>query len=380
MAEFKIDAKCSESSARSGTLLINNQKIKTPVFMPVGTYGAVKTLMPNEISSIGYNLILANTYHMFLRPGIDVLKQSKGLHNFMNWNGLILTDSGGFQIYSLKGLRKIEDSGASFQSHLSGDQHKLTPENVIDIQRVLGSDIMMMLDVCPSGDGSTKEWEDAVNLTTKWAKAAHEYYKSTDGYYNKEQLLVPIVQGGTDVDLREKSASELLKLESSIYAIGGLAVGEPKEEMLESVAFMDTILPKNKPRYLMGVGTPVDLIENVRLGVDMFDCVMPTRNARNGQLFLSDGPLNIRNSKYFNDHSPIDEKSTSKMSTTFTKSYLHHLFKTKEVLGLRIATEHNLHFYFQLMKKMRREINSNNFMKWSTKVIDNYRRDSDEQC
>ena len=235
MAEFKIDAKCSESSARSGPLLINNQKIKTPVFMPVGTYGAVKTLMPNEISSIGYNLILANTYHMFLRPGIDVLKQSKGLHNFMNWSGLILTDSGGFQIYSLKGLRKIEENGASFQSHLNGDQHKLTPENVIDIQRTIGSDIMMMLDVCPSGDSSTKEWEDAVNLTTKWAKAAYEYYKSTDGYYNKEQLLVPIVQGGTDVDLREKSASELLKLESSIYAIGGLAVGEPKEEMLESV-------------------------------------------------------------------------------------------------------------------------------------------------
>ncbi len=378
MADFTIDAKCLESSARSGTLLINNQKIKTPVFMPVGTYGAVKTLMPNEISSIGYNLILANTYHMFLRPGVEILKNSKGLHNFMNWDGLMLTDSGGFQIYSLKGLRKIENNGASFQSHLNGDQYKLTPENVIDIQRTIGSDIMMMLDVCPSGDGSTKEWENAVDLTTKWAKVAHEYYNSTDGYYDKEQLLVPIIQGGTDIDLREKSASELLKLESSIYAIGGLAVGEPKDKMLESVAFIDTILPKDKPRYLMGVGTPIDLIENIKLGVDMFDCVLPTRNARNGQLFLFDGPINIRNSKYSNDHTLIDEKSTSKMSTTYTKSYLHHLFKTKEVIGLRIATEHNLHFYYQLMKKIREEITSNNFIKWSTQFIDKYKENRNE--
>jgi len=378
MADFTIDATCLESSARSGTLLINNQKIKTPVFMPVGTYGAVKTLMPNEIASIGYNLILANTYHMFLRPGVEILKKPKGLHNFMNWDGLILTDSGGFQIYSLKGLRKIESNGASFQSHLNGDQHKLTPENVIDIQRTIGSDIMMMLDVCPSGDGSTKEWENAVDLTTKWAKVAHKYYNSTDGYYNKEQLLVPIIQGGTDISLREKSASELLKLESSIYAIGGLAVGEPKDKMLESVAFIDTILPKDKPRYLMGVGTPIDLIENIKLGVDMFDCVLPTRNARNGQLFLFDGPINIKNSKYCNDHTLIDEKSTSKMSTTYTKSYLHHLFKTKEVIGLRIATEHNLHFYYQLMKKIREEIASNNFIKWSTQFIDKYKGNRDE--
>ena len=378
MADFTIDATCLESSARSGTLLINNQKIKTPVFMPVGTYGAVKTLMPNEIASIGYNLILANTYHMFLRPGVEILKKSKGLHNFMNWDGLILTDSGGFQIYSLKGLRKIESNGASFQSHLNGDQHKLTPENVIDIQRTIGSDIMMMLDVCPSGDGSTKEWENAVDLTTKWAKVAHKYYNSTDGYYNKEQLLVPIIQGGTDIRLREKSASELLKLESSIYAIGGLAVGEPKDKMLESVAFIDTILPKDKPRYLMGVGTPIDLIENIKLGVDMFDCVLPTRNARNGQLFLFNGPINIKNSKYCNDHTLIDEKSTSKMSTTYTKSYLHHLFKTKEVIGLRIATEHNLHFYYQLMKKIREEIASNNFIKWSTQFIDKYKGNRDE--
>jgi len=372
MAEFKLDASSSQCSARAGTISINNKKIKTPVFMPVGTYGAVKTLSPNEISSIGYDLILANTYHIYLRPGIDILKESKGLHNFMNWDGLILTDSGGFQIYSLKGLRKIQSDGATFQSHLDGTIHKLTPESIIDIQRIIGSDIMMMLDVCPSGDETLKKWEEAVDLTSKWASQAMSYLKNSDGIYDKEQLLVPIVQGGTNKELREKSANELLKLDASIYAIGGLAVGEPKENMLETVALMNELLPKNKPRYLMGVGNPIDLIKNVSRGVDMFDCVMPTRNARNGQLFSENGKMNIRNSKYRNDESPIDSSSNSPMSKKFTKSYLHHLFKTKEVLGLRIATEHNLYFYHQLMKTMREEIINNSFVEWSKKFISQY--------
>jgi len=378
MADFKIDAQCKDTSARSGTLVINDKIVKTPVFMPVGTYGAVKGLMTSEIQNIGFNLILANTYHMFLRPGVDVLKKSKGLHEFMNWDGLILTDSGGFQIYSLKGLRKIENDGASFQSHLNGDQHKLTPESVIDIQRIIGSDIMMMLDVCPSGAGQINEWDDAVKLTSKWAQIAHNYYNSTKGYYNKEQLLVPIVQGGTNLQLREKSAFDLLKLESSIYAIGGLAVGEPKDKMHETVAFMDSLLPKDKPRYLMGVGTPIDLIDNVSLGVDMFDCVMPTRNARNGQLFTKEGPINIKNSKYFNDQSPIDVNSSSKLSKIYTKSYLHHLFKTKEILGLRIATEHNLSFYFDLMESMRSNIKKNNFKTWVKDFKNTYNGDINE--
>ena len=378
MADFKIDAQCKDTSARSGTLVINDKIVKTPVFMPVGTYGAVKGLMTSEIQNIGFNLILANTYHMFLRPGVDVLKKSKGLHKFMNWDGLILTDSGGFQIYSLKGLRKIENDGASFQSHLNGDQHKLTPENVIDIQRIIGSDIMMMLDVCPSGAGQINEWDDAVKLTSKWAQIAHNYYNSTKGYYNKEQLLVPIVQGGTNLQLREKSAFDLLKLKSSIYAIGGLAVGEPKDKMHETVEFMDSLLPKDKPRYLMGVGTPIDLIDNVSLGVDMFDCVMPTRNARNGQLFTKEGPINIKNSKYFNDQSPIDVNSSSKLSKIYTKSYLHHLFKTKEILGLRIATEHNLSFYFDLMESMRSNIKNNNFKTWVKDFKNTYNGDINE--
>tara|TARA_B100000700_G_C14955866_1_gene813961 strand:- start:257 stop:1396 length:1140 start_codon:yes stop_codon:yes gene_type:complete len=372
MAEFKLDASSSQSSARAGTISINNKKIKTPVFMPVGTYGAVKTLSPNEISSIGYELILANTYHIYLRPGMDILKESKGLHNLMGWDGLILTDSGGFQIYSLKGLRKIQSDGAKFQSHLDGSMHKLTPENIIDIQRVIGSDIMMMLDVCPAGDETLKKWEEAVDLTSQWAKQAMLYLKNTEGIYDKEQLLVPIIQGGTNKNLREKSANELLSLDAFMYAIGGLAVGEPKASMLETVDLMNQLLPKDKPRYLMGVGNPIDLIKNVSNGVDMFDCVMPTRNARNGQLFLKKGKMNIRNSKYSNDHTPIDDSSKSPMSKQFTKSYLHHLFKTKEILGLRIATEHNLYFYYELMETMRKEIIADNFVKWSKKFISQY--------
>ena len=378
MSKFEIDASSSECSARAGKLTINNHEVPTPVFMPVGTYGAVKTLSPNEVNNMNYKIILANTYHIYLRPGIEILKSSKGLHNFMGWENLILTDSGGFQIFSLKGLRKIEKKGATFQSHLNGDKHTLTPEGVIDIQRIIGSDIMMMLDVCPSGDDSLKKWREAVNLTTDWAHQAMKYYKDTKGYYNKEQLLVPIVQGGTDIELRKKSASEITKLDASIYAIGGLAVGEPKDKMLETVNLLDSLLPKDHPRYLMGVGTPIDLIRNVSLGVDMFDCVMPTRNARNGQLFTTYGKININNSKYKKDNSPIDIESQSNSSNQYSKSYLHHLFKTKEVLGLRIASEHNLSFYKILMETMREQIIKDNFNNWAKKFIHQYERGANE--
>ncbi len=373
MADFSINASCSTSSARAGILTVNNIKVNTPAFMPVGTYGAIKTLSPKEILSLEYDLILANTYHLYLRPGVEILKKINGLHNFMNWNKLILTDSGGFQIYSLKGLRKIENDGAVFQSHIDGKKHKLTPENVVDIQRIIGSDIMMMLDVCPSGDDSLKKWNSAVELTTLWARNAMKYYKNTDSYYDKEQILVPIIQGGTNKGLRNKSASEILELDAFMYAVGGLAVGEPKEEMLDTVSLMDTLLPTDKPRYLMGVGTPIDLIRNVERGIDMFDCVMPTRNARNGQLFTSEGPINIKNSKYSNDDSMIDENSSSRFSNKFSKSYLHHLFKINEILGLRIATEHNLSFYKNLMEKMREEIINDNFLSWSKKFINRYK-------
>ncbi len=378
MSKFEIDASSSDCSARAGTLSLNNHKVETPVFMPVGTYGAVKTLSANEVNDMNYKIILANTYHLYLRPGTDILKSSKGLHNLMGWENLILTDSGGFQIYSLKGLRKIEKDGATFQSHLNGDKHTLTPEGVVDIQRIIGSDIMMMLDVCPAGDDSLKKWSDAVELTSKWAQQAMQYYHNTEGYYDKEQLLVPIIQGGTNKELRIKSASEITKLDASIYAIGGLAVGEPKDKMLDTVNLLDSLLPKKSPRYLMGVGTPIDLIRNVSLGVDMFDCVMPTRNARNGQLFTNDGKININNSKYKDDNNPIDVNSKSNSSNKFSKAYLHHLFKTKEVLGLRIASEHNLLFYKTLMDTMREQILKDNFNTWSKSFIDEYERNSDE--
>ena len=343
--------------------------------MPVGTYGAIKTQTPEEIKNIGYNIILSNTYHLFLRPGTEVLRKMGGLHKFMNWNKSILTDSGGFQVYSLRGLRKIEYDGVTFQSHLDGKMHKLTPQSVVDIQREIGSDIMMMLDICPPGGENKKKWEQAVTMTTSWAKTAMKYHKSTKEIYGHEQTLMPIVQGGTDKNLREKSANELMELDASAYAIGGLAVGEQKEDMQETVSYLNNILPSDKPRYLMGVGTPEDLVSCVDMGVDMFDCVMPTRNARNGQLFTYKGKINIRNSRFQDDETPIDKNSLSEMSQKYSKSYLHHLFKTKEILGLRIATQHNLHFYYQIMNEMRKNIINNKFDEWKNNFFKVYNSD-----
>ena len=375
MLSFNIESCCPKSSARAGTISTSHGKFQTPVFMPVGTYGAIKTQTPEEIKNIGYNIILSNTYHLFLRPGTEVLRKMGGLHKFMNWNQSILTDSGGFQVYSLRGLRKIEDDGVTFQSHLDGKMHKLTPQSVVDIQREIGSDIMMMLDICPPGGENKKKWEQAVAMTTSWAKTAMEYHKSTKEIYGHKQTLMPIVQGGTDKNLREKSANELMELDASAYAIGGLAVGEQKEDMQETVSYLNNILPSDKPRYLMGVGTPEDLVSCVDMGVDMFDCVMPTRNARNGQLFTYKGKINIRNSKFQNDERPIDKNSLSEMSQKYSKSYLHHLFKTKEILGLRIATQHNLHFYYQIMNEMRKNIINNKFDEWKNNFFKAYNSD-----
>jgi len=290
----------------------------------------------------------------------------------MKWDGVILTDSGGFQIFSLNALRKITDDGVTFQSHLDGSKYHFTPEKIIDIQRIIGSDIMMMLDVCPPGDADKRTWIDALEQTTRWAIRSMKYYKATHPLYNHEQILLPIVQGGIDKELRKRSASELCSLEAEGYAIGGLAVGEKKSDMLNTVEWMDELLPKNKLRYLMGVGTPEDLVECVSRGVDLFDCVMPTRNARNGQLFCFDGKINIRNSKYKTDFSPIDENGFSPMSEEYSKAYLHHLFKTEEILGYRIATQHNLRFYIFLMKTMQKEIEKNSFIPWAKKFLSRY--------
>ena len=374
MLSFNIESRCTKNSARAGIVSTSHGKFRTPVFMPVGTYGAIKTQTSEEIKNIGYDIILSNTYHLFLRPGIKVLRKIGGLHKFMNWNKSILTDSGGFQVYSLRGLRKIESDGITFKSHLDGKVHKLTPKSVVDIQREIGSDIMMMLDICPPGE-EQNNWSDAVSMTTSWARTAMAHHKKTKEIYGHKQTLVPIIQGGTDTGLREKSANELMELDASAYAIGGLAVGEQKEEMQNTVAYLNNILPTEKPRYLMGVGTPEDLVSCVDMGIDMFDCVIPTRNARNGQLFTCRGKINIRNSKFKDDKTQIDENSLSVMSRNYSKSYLHHLFKTKEILGLRIATQHNLHFYHQIMTDMRQSITDNNFNEWKNNFLGIYKND-----
>jgi len=369
---FKITHSSKNSSARIGILKTQHGKIETPFFMPIATYGAVKTQSSNEIENLPSNILLSNTYHLYIRPGTDILEEAGGLHKFMNWNNIILTDSGGYQVYSLQGMRKISEDGVTFQSHLDGSKHHFTPEKVIDIQRSIGSDIMMMLDVCPPGDTNKKKWIEALELTTKWAVRAKKYYDQTEPLYGYHQIISPIVQGGTDLTLRKQSALELIELDCDMYAIGGLAVGEPKEEMLKVVNFMDTTLPKEKPRYLMGVGTPADLVESVLNGVDMFDCVIPTRNARNSQLFNFDGKINIKNAKYRNDFSLIDKNDFSPISNKYTKAYLHHLFKTNEILGLRIATEHNLKFYIHLMQLIREKIKDDCFEQWAKDFLKRY--------
>ena len=370
---FNIISACSKTSARTGIIKTDHGELKTPFFMPVGTYGAVKTQSSENIANLPSSILLSNTYHLYLRPGTEILKKAGGLHKFMNWDKAILTDSGGFQIYSLANSRKITDDGVIFRSHLDGSEHFFNPKSIVDIQRIIGSDFMMMLDECPPGDVSKKEWEKAVNRTTAWAQIGMNYYKNTDPIYSHKQILIPIVQGGVDPDLRKQSAEQLLELNADAYAIGGLAVGEKKEDMFSTLEIMNQYLPKDKPRYLMGVGTPADLVRSVSRGIDMFDCVMPTRNARNAQLFTFDGTINIRNAKYKNDFNPIDEE-TCKLSKNYSKSYLHHLFNTREVLGLQIATSHNLHFYINLMQTIRNEINNNNFDKWAVEFLKRYEK------
>ena len=375
MNPFQIQKSCSHSQARTGLIYTDHGEIHTPFFMPVGTHGAVKTQSSSDIRQLPSKILLSNSYHLYLRPGMKILKKANGLHKFMNWNGTILTDSGGFQIFSLSSLRNLSDEGVLFRSHLDGSEHLFTPELIIDIQRIIGSDFMMMLDICPPGDANKQVWKDAVDTTTMWAKRGMAKYKQTKPLYGHRQILLPIVQGGVDPELRQQSAKKLLELNADAYAIGGLAVGEPKPKMLEITQLMDGLLPRNKPRYLMGVGTPGDLVRCVARGVDMFDCVMPTRNARNGQLFTFRGKMNIRNSKYKDDFSPIDDSNFSPMSDEYSKSYLHHLFKTNEILGLRIATQHNLRFYIHIMEKMRSNILNDHFTVWANNFLDEYGED-----
>tara|TARA_Y100000590_G_scaffold361974_1_gene418908 strand:- start:1578 stop:2696 length:1119 start_codon:yes stop_codon:yes gene_type:complete len=369
---FTINKSCSHTSARIGEFTTAHGIIKTPTFMPIGTYAAIKTLSTDEVKTLGFNLVLSNTYHLYLRPGLDILEKFEGLHNFMNWDGAILTDSGGYQIYSLSEFRKIDSDGVEFKSHLDGSKHYFSPEKIVDIQRVIGSDIMMVLDICPNADASYQEHLNAVNITTKWAKRCINHLQNVGPKYNFDQIISPIIQGGTSEELRKLSANQLIDLDAKMYAIGGLAVGEPKEEMLKVVSLLDSIMPKDKPRYLMGVGTPADLIECISLGIDMFDCVIPTRNGRNGQLFTYNGKINIRNAKFKNDHSSLDSSNNSLISKNYTKAYVHHLFKTEEILGYRIATQHNLAFYNNLIFDARNAILKNKFNSWSKEFLSSY--------
>ena len=354
------------TSARTGVITTDHGNIQTPVFMPVGTIGAVKTFSPHELEGLGADIILGNTYHLYLRPGTDIINEAGGLHKFSNWTRPMLTDSGGFQVFSLANLNKITDDGVEFQSHLDGSSHNLTPEISMEIQRSLGSDIIMAFDHCPPGKADNKVVIEAVKRTNEWFKRCKVYLENNPSLYNHSQTLFPIIQGGIDHEMRKISIEGLVEQADSGIAIGGLAVGEEKNAMFDTIGFCDSLLPKDKPRYLMGVGKPTDIVRAIRLGVDMFDCVMPTRNGRNGQIFTSNGTINITNAKYKNDHSLIDKNSSHAYGRMFTKSYVRHLFNVKEILGLRIASTLNISYYISLTKKIQETIQLGDFDAWSS--------------
>ena len=367
--KFTVKTTDSTISARTGILETDHGIIETPVFMPVGTVGAVKTMTPNELTDVGSKIILGNTYHLYLRPGTDIVNQGGGLHSFVNWDGAMLTDSGGFQVFSLAQLNKINDHGVEFRSHLNGSKHLFTPEKSMEIQRLLGADIVMAFDQCPPGNAELPLVKQAVKRTSEWMARCKSYMDEHPPIYDWEQTVFPIVQGAINPELRKQSAEELIPFSKCGMAIGGLAVGEEKNAMMETIDLCDSLLPKDQPRYLMGVGRPSDLVKAVRMGVDMFDCVMPTRNGRNGQLFTSTGVINIRNEKYKDDFSPVDENSTISFGTDFTKAYLRHLIKVNEILGLRMASYINIAYYQNLMQQMRNEINAGTFDSWSKKWL-----------
>ena len=367
--EFTIHQTDPNTAARTGILETDHGSIKTPVFMPVGTVGAVKTMTPHELEGVGSQIILGNTYHLYLRPGTNIIHKAGGLHKFSTWSRPILTDSGGFQVFSLARLNQITDDGVEFQSHLDGSRHMFTPEFSMEIQRNLGADIIMAFDECPPGDSDDKTIRDAVDRTTRWMKRCTEWLKENPIFYDYEQTVFPIIQGTVNHELREKSAEELIPFSTCGMAIGGLAVGEEKNAMFDTVEFCDTVLPKNQPRYLMGVGKPSDLVQAVRCGVDMFDCVMPTRNGRNGHIFTSEGVINIKNERHKKDLSSVDPNSSHTWGHTFSKSYLRHLFNINEVLGLRIASTLNLSYYLDLMSAVRKKIADGNFDSWSKSLL-----------
>ncbi len=367
---FEIIKSDPNSQARSGLIQTGHGEIKTPIFMPVGTVASVKGVHQHELKDdIKAQIILGNTYHLNLRPGMNVMKNAGGLHKFMNWDKPILTDSGGYQVYSLSAKRKITDESVTFRSHIDGSKHVFTPEKVIDIQRIIGSDIMMALDECTPYPCDYEYAKKSLALTHRWLKRGFEYYKNTKSLYEHEQAYFPIVQGSVYKDLRLESAETIASYDASGYAIGGLSVGEPAEDMYSMIEVVNSILPKEKPRYLMGVGTPVNILEGIERGIDMFDCVMPTRNGRNGMLFTSEGTINIKNKKWENDFSPIDPNGTSFVDSQYSKAYLRHLIKANERLAAQIASIHNLAFYLWLVGEARTKINEGTFLEWKKMMV-----------
>jgi queuine tRNA-ribosyltransferase len=367
---FKLKSRDNETRARTGVLETAHGNIPTPVFMPVGTAGTVKGILQRDLAEdIEAKIILGNTYHLYLRPGTGILKASGGLHKFMNWSRPILTDSGGYQVFSLTQNRKLTDEGAIFKSHIDGSKHVFTPENTVDIQRIIGADIMMVFDECAPFPCDYRYAEKSVALTHRWLDRAVARYRETDPLWGYEQLLFPIVQGSTFDDLRKISAEKAASAGMAGNAIGGLSVGEPADEMYRIIEIVNEILPEDKPRYLMGVGTPVNLLEAIERGIDMFDCVMPTRNGRNGMLFTSEGIINIKNKRWTDDFSPIDNSGPSAVSLYYSKAYLRHLIISGEILGSQIASIHNLSFYIKLVSEARKKIEEGNFKKWKDQMI-----------
>lgn len=373
--KFTLQTTAPNSYARAGKIETDHGTIETPIFMPVGTVGSVKAVTQKDLSDIiKAQIILGNTYHLYLRPGTEILHKAGGLHKFMNWDRPILTDSGGFQVFSLSSMRKLKDDGAHFRSHIDGSKHIFTPENVVDIQRIIGADIMMALDECPPGDSDYEYARKSLDLTMKWLKRGFQHYKSTTPLYGHYQAYFPIVQGCIYPDLRKESAKMVADLNADGNAIGGLAVGEPTEKMYEMIEIVNEILPENKPRYLMGVGTPANILEAIDRGVDMMDCVMPTRNGRNGMLFTAQGILNMRNKKWADDFSPLDPDGTAWVDSYFSKAYVRHLFIAQEILAMQIASIHNLRFYLWLVEQARKHILKGDFHLWKPMMVERITR------
>lgn len=373
--KFKIDATAPQTNARAGEITTDHGKIPTPIFMPVGTVGSVKGVHMCELrEDIDAKIILGNTYHLYLRPGLEVIKGAGGLHKFNSWNLPVLTDSGGFQVFSLSSNRKLKEEGAYFRSHIDGSKHLFTPEGVVDIQRVIGSDIMMALDECPPGTSDFSYARKSLDLTLRWLARGWKRYQETEGIYGYSQAYFPIVQGCVYPELRREAAKFVADLGADGNAIGGLAVGEPTEKMYEMIEVVNEILPEDRPRYLMGVGTPANILEAIDRGVDMMDCVMPTRNGRNGMLFTSNGIMNMKNRKWADDYSELDPDGSAWVDHEYSRAYVRHLFVSQELLAMQIASIHNLAFYLKLVRDAREHIVAGDFAQWKKEMVERVTR------